>query len=137
MKKILIATDGSPASQEAVEFGVELAAEQDGAVVFVHVVPLTDRVPMSAFGMIGAVSHEPSEYDREALEEQAPEYGLRLRGLTPRACRQASKRACAVRTLRWRVRRRNDLLSDGRGHYLAYTGNATCRLAGNSTTFVD
>jgi nucleotide-binding universal stress UspA family protein len=108
MKKILIATDGSPASQEAVEFGVELAAEQDGAVVFVHVVPLTDRVPMSAFGMIGAVSHEPSEYDREALEEQAPEYGLRLRGLTPRACRQASKRACAVRTLRWRVRRRND-----------------------------
>jgi hypothetical protein len=42
---------------------------------------------MSAFGMIGAVSHEPSEYDREALEEQAPEYGLRLRGLTPRACR--------------------------------------------------
>jgi nucleotide-binding universal stress UspA family protein len=80
MKKILIATDGSPASQEAVEFGVELAAEQDAAVVFVHVVPLTDRVPMSAFGMIGAVPHEPSEYDREALEEAealAEQHGVR------------------------------------------------------------
>ena len=80
MKKILIATDGSPASQEAVEFGVELAAEQDAAVVFVHVVPLTDRVPMSAFGMIGAVPHEPSEHDREALEEAealAAQHGVR------------------------------------------------------------
>jgi nucleotide-binding universal stress UspA family protein len=69
MKKILIATDGSPASHEAVEFGLELAAEQDAAVVFVHVVPIMDRVPMSAFGMVGALPHEPSEYDREALEE--------------------------------------------------------------------
>jgi nucleotide-binding universal stress UspA family protein len=69
MKKILIATDGSPASQEAVEFGVELAEEQDAAVVFVHVVPLMDRVPMSSFGMVGALPHEPSEHDREALRE--------------------------------------------------------------------
>jgi nucleotide-binding universal stress UspA family protein len=69
MKKILIATDGSPASHEAVEFGVELAEEQDAAVVFVHVVPLIDRVPMSSFGMVGAMPHEPSEHDREALEE--------------------------------------------------------------------
>ena len=69
MKKILIATDGSPASQEAVEFGVELAEEQDAAVVFVHVVPLIDRVPMSSFGVVGALPHQPSERDREALEE--------------------------------------------------------------------
>jgi nucleotide-binding universal stress UspA family protein len=69
MKKILIATDGSPASQEAVEFGVELAQEQDAAVVFVHVVPLVDRVAMSSFGMVGALPHEPSGHDREALEE--------------------------------------------------------------------
>jgi nucleotide-binding universal stress UspA family protein len=69
MKKIMIATDGSPVSQEAVEFGVELAQEQDAAVVFVHVVPLLDRVPMSSFGMVGALPHELSEHDREALEE--------------------------------------------------------------------
>ena len=80
MKKILLATEGSPASQEAVEFGVELAAEQDAAVVFVQVVPLTDRVPMSSFGMVGAVPHEPSEHDRKALEEAealAEQHGVR------------------------------------------------------------
>jgi nucleotide-binding universal stress UspA family protein len=68
VKKILIATDGSPASQEAVEFGVELAEEQDAAVVFVHVVPLVDRVPMSSFGMVGTLPHDPSERNREGLE---------------------------------------------------------------------
>ena len=80
MNKILIATDGSPASQEAVEFGVELAEEQDAAVVFVHVVPLIDRVPMSSFGMVGALPHEPSKHDREALEEAeavAVQHGVR------------------------------------------------------------
>lgn len=80
MNKILIATDGSPASQEAVEFGVELAEEQDAAVVFVHVVPLIDRVPMSSFGMVGALPHEPSEHDRDALEEAeavAVQHGVR------------------------------------------------------------
>ena len=39
MKKILIATDGSPSSAEAVEFGVELAEEHEAAVIFVHVAP--------------------------------------------------------------------------------------------------
>jgi nucleotide-binding universal stress UspA family protein len=80
MKKILIATDGSPASQEAVEFGVELVEEQDAAVVFVHVVPFMDRVPMSSFGMVGALPHEPSERDREALAEAeavAEQHGVR------------------------------------------------------------
>jgi nucleotide-binding universal stress UspA family protein len=57
MNRILIATDGSPASREAVEFGVELAEEHDASVVFVHVIPLLDRVPMSGFGMVGAVPH--------------------------------------------------------------------------------
>ena len=80
MKKILIATDGSPASQEAVEFGVELAEDQDAAVVFVHVVSLMDRVPMSSFGMVGALPHEPSERDRDALEDAevvAQHHGVR------------------------------------------------------------
>ena len=39
MKHILIATDGSPASAQAVKAGVELAAEREGDVTFVHVMP--------------------------------------------------------------------------------------------------
>jgi nucleotide-binding universal stress UspA family protein len=82
MKRILIATDGSPASQGAVEFGVAVAAEHDAAVVFVHVVPRLDRVPMSGFAMVGARPHELSEYDREPLEEAeavAELHGVRAR----------------------------------------------------------
>ena len=45
MERILIAVDGSPASREAVEFGVQLAAEQDAAVTLVHVVPPLDVIP--------------------------------------------------------------------------------------------
>lgn len=39
MKQILIATDGSPSAQEAVEVGLELAVEQGADVTFVHVTP--------------------------------------------------------------------------------------------------
>ena len=42
MKKILIATDGSPAAADAVDFGLELAAEQDATVTFVTVVPMPE-----------------------------------------------------------------------------------------------
>ena len=42
MKKILIATDGSPAAAEAVDLGLELASEQRAEVVLLHVVPPTD-----------------------------------------------------------------------------------------------
>jgi nucleotide-binding universal stress UspA family protein len=37
MKQVLIATDGSPSAQEAVEVGLELAKEQGADVTFVHV----------------------------------------------------------------------------------------------------
>ena len=80
MNRILIATDGSRASQEAVEFGVDLAEEQDAAVVFVRVVPFLDRVPMGSFGMVGALLHEPSGQDFEALEQAeafAEHHGVR------------------------------------------------------------
>ena len=40
MKKILIATDGSPTGRAAVDAGVELAAEEGAAVVIVHVVSI-------------------------------------------------------------------------------------------------
>lgn len=38
MKRIVIATDGSDHGQEAVEVGVDLAAESDAAVTVVHVI---------------------------------------------------------------------------------------------------
>lgn len=39
MKRLLIATDGSPASEAAVEQGLQLAHELGAAVMFVHVKP--------------------------------------------------------------------------------------------------
>jgi nucleotide-binding universal stress UspA family protein len=39
MKKILIATDGSPSAVEALDMGLELAAEQQADVTFIHVLP--------------------------------------------------------------------------------------------------
>jgi nucleotide-binding universal stress UspA family protein len=71
MKKILIATDGSASSAEAVDFGVELAAEQEANVIFVHVAPALDAIPMAGFGMAGGGPHVPHELDaldRAALE---------------------------------------------------------------------
>jgi nucleotide-binding universal stress UspA family protein len=72
MKKILIATDGSASSAEAVDFGVELAAEHEAKIVFVHVAPALDAIPMANFGMAGGmprVAHELTELDRAVLEE--------------------------------------------------------------------
>lgn len=42
MKQILIATDGSPSAQEAVDVGLELAQEQGADVTFVHVTPVEE-----------------------------------------------------------------------------------------------
>jgi nucleotide-binding universal stress UspA family protein len=72
MKKILIATDGSASSAEAVVFGLELAAEHEAAVIFVHVAPATDVLPMAGYGMAGAVPHVPhevTEYDLVSLDD--------------------------------------------------------------------
>lgn len=80
MNKILIATDGSPSSREAVEFGVELAEAEDAAVVFVHIIRPMDIYPTTGFGMVGAMPHEPTEDDRDVLdeaEEVAENHGVR------------------------------------------------------------
>ena len=66
MDRILIATDGSPSAQEAVDFGLELAADQGAAVTFVHVVPAVDVVPAGGFGLTGAVPHELTEARQRA-----------------------------------------------------------------------
>ena len=84
MRKILIATDGSPAALQAVELGLELAEEQHAQPTFVHVAPAADVLPVAGFGMAGPVSvpHELAEADRSSLDEAvrlAGERGLDAR----------------------------------------------------------
>ena len=71
MKRILVATDGSVSSAEAVQFGVELASEHEAELIFVHVVPALDVVPATGFGLCGAFPHEPTGADRALLEDAA------------------------------------------------------------------
>lgn len=72
MKRILVATDGSSSSTEAVAFAVELAADTDAELNFVHVVPVLDIVPGVDMGAVGAVYEHPvSEHDRTLLDEAA------------------------------------------------------------------
>ena len=71
MKKILIATDGSPPSIEALEFGLDLAGEEEAEAIVVHVVPSIDSVPSGGFGMShGAIVHEVSDEDRAPLDDR-------------------------------------------------------------------
>jgi nucleotide-binding universal stress UspA family protein len=72
MKKILIATDGSASSAEAVEFGVELAVEHGAKVIFVHVAPALDVFPLAGYGMAGvipSVQHQLDAFDHAVLED--------------------------------------------------------------------
>jgi nucleotide-binding universal stress UspA family protein len=60
MKQVLIATDGSPAAEEAVHFGLALASEQDADAILVHV-----------------ATHEGSEASLERARSLAAERGVR------------------------------------------------------------
>src|SRR5262245_37439971 len=71
MQRILIATDGSPSAREAVNFGLELAADEDAAVTFVHVVPATDAFITGTFVCGTVVPHEPTARDYEPLVKAA------------------------------------------------------------------
>jgi nucleotide-binding universal stress UspA family protein len=82
MKKILIATDGSPSAQEAVRFGLELAEEQAAYVVFAHVAPALDVVPSPGFGWAASIPHEVTEEDWSAVKDAealAEEKGVQAR----------------------------------------------------------
>lgn len=79
MKRILIATDGSPSAREAVELGVELASEHDATAFIVHVVPAADVAPWSAFGMSAGAPHVETPADRGPLDDavaRAQERGI-------------------------------------------------------------
>jgi nucleotide-binding universal stress UspA family protein len=81
MKRILIATDGSACSTQAVTFGIELAAEQHAEVFVIHVVPTADVLPpIVPFAIAASVPHQISAKDREPLElaaAVAAEHGVR------------------------------------------------------------
>lgn len=80
MNTILIAVDGSASAQEAVDFGLELAADQGAAVTFVLVVPAMDILPAGGFGVTVAVPHTSTDDEDaplEAAREQAEEQGIR------------------------------------------------------------
>jgi nucleotide-binding universal stress UspA family protein len=84
MKKILIATDGSPSALQAVELGLELADEHQAEPIFVHVAPAADVLPVAGFVLAGPVSvpHELAEADRSSLDEAcelADERGIEAR----------------------------------------------------------
>jgi len=80
MKKILIATDGSPSAVEALEFGLDIAGEEEAEAIVVHVVPSVESIPAGSYGMAqAAIVHEVTGADRAPLEqavELAAEKGL-------------------------------------------------------------
>ena len=70
MNRILIATDGSDSAREALEFGLDLADEQDAWAFVVHVSPTVDALPNAGFGFLApTVPHEFCEHDRVPLQE--------------------------------------------------------------------
>jgi nucleotide-binding universal stress UspA family protein len=77
--KIVIATDGLPSASEAVELGLELAAEQSAVPIFVHVVPAFDVLPAGGLSPAPAIRDEVSHSDwepLEAAERHADDLGL-------------------------------------------------------------
>jgi nucleotide-binding universal stress UspA family protein len=60
----------SDSAAEAVEFGIELAAEHEAELIFVHVVPEADLVPTTLLGRRRVPSSASIE-DRTLLEEAA------------------------------------------------------------------
>jgi nucleotide-binding universal stress UspA family protein len=72
MRKILIATDGSEPSKESVDFGLELATEQNAEVTFVHVVP-ADYFYGGRLGPAIPMQHEEPVDESETVLNEAGE----------------------------------------------------------------
>ncbi|HKO74237.1 MAG TPA: universal stress protein [Gaiellaceae bacterium] len=71
MKRIVIATDGSPSAQEAVGVGIELAAEQGAAITFVHVLPADEFLVPGRMGHIPKAHRVDMDESEIALHEAA------------------------------------------------------------------
>jgi nucleotide-binding universal stress UspA family protein len=79
MKKILIATDGSASADEAVRFGVELAAEQGARVTLLHVLPPMDWTHLDRGSTVKPIPEELPMHHEAVLEDArhvAAEYGI-------------------------------------------------------------
>ena len=67
-----MATNGSPASWEAIKLGVKTAAERGAEVHFVHVVPTVDlALPIDVEDVGYAILYEPGVHERVVLEDAA------------------------------------------------------------------
>jgi nucleotide-binding universal stress UspA family protein len=72
MKKLVIATDGSAPAKEAVDFGLEIAAEQGADVTFVHAMPVDEYfVAGRSGGTVPLVHPVPINDSDTALNEAA------------------------------------------------------------------
>lgn len=68
MKRILIATDGSAPGTEALQLGLDLAADEDAEAIVVHVIPPLDSMPFGGFGLTTAgFVHEATEEEQAVL----------------------------------------------------------------------
>lgn len=72
MRRFLIATDGSPGATAAVAAGVQLAAEQDARVVFLHVIE-PDNIVVPAHGPILAKPIELGKAEEDEVLAAAAE----------------------------------------------------------------
>src|SRR5205814_3577326 len=90
----------------AVEFGLELAAEQHARPVFAHVAPAVDVLATGGFGLAASQPHELTDYDRGPARESAD-----ARGRAGHRCGDADaprRHRRRARRLRGHDRRRPD-----------------------------
>jgi nucleotide-binding universal stress UspA family protein len=71
MRKILIATDGSPEAREAVEYGLELAEDQHAAAALLQVIPPLDWTQLDRGAVIRPIPEELERRRGIALDEAA------------------------------------------------------------------
>jgi nucleotide-binding universal stress UspA family protein len=71
MRKILIATDGSPEAREAVEYGLELAEGERAAATLLQVIPPMDWTHLDRGGLIRPIPEEIERRRGFALDEAA------------------------------------------------------------------
>ena len=82
IKKILVATDGSEFTKEAVKKGISLAKMLDAELIGLYVVDISPIIPMSldetSFPMVDFLRNEGDGVLKE-LEEQAKRAGVRIK----------------------------------------------------------
>ncbi len=79
MRRILIATDGSPAAADAMKVGLDLAVQQGAAVTFVHVVSPAFATPSERLAAATLLRPVPLYEDTLALDagaERASDAGV-------------------------------------------------------------